>query len=113
MEEEVTIDAKLRGNWTRFVNHSCKVNTTFARRRIGTTRIMAIGAKQDIVPNTELTIHYGDEYFESRTCLCGAENCMEVKKRDEEWQRAGSAVSATGGLVEQPNKVMPARKDMA
>ena len=112
MEEEVTIDAKLRGNWTRFVNHSCKANTTFARRRIGATRIMAIRAIQDIAPNTELTIHYGDEYFESRTCLCGAESCVEVKKRDEKRQKEKAAVSVAGGLVEQSNEVVPAKKDM-
>jgi hypothetical protein len=112
VEEEVTVDAKLSGNWTRFVNHSCKANTTFARRRIGAMRIMAVRAKQDIATDTELTIHYGDEYFESRTCLCGAENCVEVRKREEKRQKEISAVSATGGLVEQTDEVMPGKKDM-
>ena len=112
VEEEVTIDAKLRGNWTRFINHSCKANTTFARRRIGATRIMAVRAKQDIAPDTELTIHYGDEYFEDRTCLCGVENCLEVKKREEKKQKADSAVSAAGGLVEQTDEDVSGKKDM-
>ena len=38
---------------------------------------------------------------------------MEVKKREEKkGQKAESAVSAAGGLVEQTDEVVPCKKDM-
>jgi hypothetical protein len=77
-EEEVTIEAQVHGNWTRFINHSCEPNTIFATRRVGQTRIMAVKAFKDITAGEELTIHYGETYFETRTCLCGAADCVEV-----------------------------------
>lgn len=48
VEEEISIDARRTGNWTRFINHSCDSHTEFALYRVGTTRIMAIKAVKDV-----------------------------------------------------------------
>lgn len=80
-EEVVIVDAGACGNWTRFINHSCSSNTAFKALRKGATIIMAIKAKRDIAPNVELTLDYGDVYFERKTCLCGAVDCVEKKKK--------------------------------
>ncbi|KAF2993973.1 hypothetical protein E8E13_000958 [Curvularia kusanoi] len=85
--EEVTIDAKKYGNWTRFINHSCKPNTAFAAARIGSTRIMVIKALQNVDANTELTISYGEGYFRKVVCLCGAEDCLQKKKDENKRKR--------------------------
>ena len=84
--EEATIEAEKVGNWTRFINHSCDANTTFANRCVGSIRIMAVKSKCSIAAGEELTIHYGDTYFGSRTCRCGAVNCLEENKGKDESQ---------------------------
>jgi SET domain-containing protein len=75
-EKEVTIDAQVRGNWTRFISHSCIPNTIFATRRVGQMRMIF----KDIAVGEEVTIHYGQSYFDVRTCHCGTPNCLEVAK---------------------------------
>ncbi|KAF2789609.1 SET domain-containing protein [Melanomma pulvis-pyrius CBS 109.77] len=82
-EETVFIDASIKGNWTRFINHSCEAYATFCVRRVGNVRIMVVEAVKDIPANTELTIDYGPEYYgmsTSRICQCGAQSCVGVKK---------------------------------
>lgn len=82
-EETILIDASMKGNWTRFINHSCDAYATFCVRRVGNVRIMAVEAVKDIPANVELTIDYGPEYYgmnTSKICQCGAQSCVGVKK---------------------------------
>lgn len=106
LEEEVTIDARDFGNWTRFINHSCDAYTDFAAYRVGPIRITAVEARKDIPTNVELTISYGSDYFQGRTCLCGAANCLETKK----WvKKAVDLIKGPRGVDE----VEPLEKSMA
>lgn len=93
-EETVMVDASKRGNWTRFINHSCKAHCEFRLRRVGKIRIMAIQAVRNVPAGVELTVNYGPYYFGPRTrktCFCGESNCVSRyrKKRRGESRSAG------------------------
>ena len=81
----VMIDASTKGNWTRFINHSCDHYTEFRMRRVGHMRIMAVEAVKDIPAEVELTVSYGEDYYGPNTkkhCYCGTARCVSCV-RDE------------------------------
>ncbi|KAF2254132.1 SET domain-containing protein [Trematosphaeria pertusa] len=83
-EATVFIDGATRGNWTRFINHSCDAYAVFRVRRVGNIRIMGVEAVKDVPEGVELTVNYGDEYYGLQTkkiCCCGAENCVGKGRR--------------------------------
>ncbi len=67
-----TIDAEGEENTARYINHSCEPN---ADAETHDDRIL-ISASRDIKPGEEITIDYGDEYFDEYIkpdgCKCGA-----------------------------------------
>jgi len=71
------IDAGLKGNQARFMNHSCDPNADTQKWIVnGDTRV-GLFANKDIPDGTELTFNYEFEALgdEKRKCLCGAGNC--------------------------------------
>ncbi|KAF2866576.1 hypothetical protein BDV95DRAFT_611636 [Massariosphaeria phaeospora] len=75
----VYIDAAAKGNWTRFINHSCDPYASYRMRRVGNMRIMTVEAVRDVPADVELTVSYGYDYYGIGTvkvCRCGAENCI-------------------------------------
>ncbi|CBY00615.1 hypothetical protein IAQ61_011526 [Plenodomus lingam] len=68
------------GNFTRFINHSCKANaqtTTFTW--LDTQRIVLVS--KGIEAGSEITLDYGDKYWAGldKTCLCG-ESCCRYRR---------------------------------
>ena len=67
-----TIDGSSRRNLGRYINHSCRPNAD-AVLRAG--RIVFV-ALRDIAPDEEITLDYGEDYFElfikPSGCLCAA-----------------------------------------
>ena len=87
------ISAKKVGNWTGFINHSCKASTTFEQVVVGDrVRIMVV-ARREIGWGEEVTVNYGDVYWnEGRRCMCGEEGCCsrkweEKKEEGEAWKK--------------------------
>lgn len=79
----VFIDGERKGNWTRFINHSCAADCVFRIMRVGSTRIMAVEATRDVPKGTELSVDYGQEYYGLTTqkiCACGAPECVSRKR---------------------------------
>ncbi|KAL9637234.1 MAG: hypothetical protein Q9164_002320 [Protoblastenia rupestris] len=74
-EAIATICAKNYGNWTRFINHSCKASAYFSAKIIGQKHRVMIVAERDIEAFEELTVDYGMDYWRSRQCFCGEEGC--------------------------------------
>ena len=74
-----TLSPKIHGNWTRFMNHSCKPGTRFVQHVIGNRiRVMVVAVK-DIAWGEEVTVHYGWAYWSmGKMCLCGEDNCVSV-----------------------------------
>ncbi|KAL4117091.1 hypothetical protein PRIC2_012541 [Phytophthora ramorum] len=76
----VYIDARNKGSFTRFVNHSCEPNCKTEKWTVkGETRIAVI-ALQDIDVGEELTFDYQWKALGSRQikCFCGAPSCKGV-----------------------------------
>ena len=69
------LDARERGNWTRYMNHSCRPAAVFVAVAIGRKRHVAVRAMRDIRMFEEITVDYGDQYFGGlgRVCKCGEE----------------------------------------
>ncbi|KLJ10672.1 hypothetical protein EMPG_13946 [Blastomyces silverae] len=64
------------GNFTRFVNHSCRPNCQFQRFYwLGIERIIIVS--RGVAADTELTVDYSNHYWEQldKKCLCGEACC--------------------------------------
>lgn len=89
---EFYIDASASGNWTRFLNHSCEPNCSFARAlRCGHTRVTYVRTKRHIRAGEQLLVDYGRDYFESTDCKCGSKDCRSKisrgkRKREDEFE---------------------------
>ena len=70
------LDAYECGNLTRFINHSCDYNTLFQHWKRNGIPVIKVVSTRPISKGEELTIDYGDAFFESgMQCVCGAVNC--------------------------------------
>jgi RNase H-fold protein (predicted Holliday junction resolvase) len=71
------IDATLRGNIARFINHSCDPNCETQKWWVKGETCIGIFAKKDIPKGTELTFDYQFERLgvAKQKCLCGSVNC--------------------------------------
>lgn len=78
------ISAKQHGNWTRYLNHSCKPSTTFLKMTVGKRTIMAVQAVRDIDIFEEITVDYGTGYWKNRKCLCREPGCCSQAATEEE-----------------------------
>jgi ATP-dependent RNA helicase DDX49/DBP8 len=71
-----------QGNYTRFVNHSCKANAQFQRFNwLDTQRIVLVS--KGIDAGTEITMDYSDRYWSGldKKCLYG-ESCCRYKRTE-------------------------------
>lgn len=71
------IDARERGNFSRFINHSCEPNCILVPKIVaGFTRIAIISIK-DIEPGEFFSFDYHFETGQAEcfACRCGANNC--------------------------------------
>ena len=71
------IDPAVYGNWTRYINHSCDPNTNFVQVNVGQRHLTLIQAVREIAFAEDITVYYGDEYFDNKNfrCRCGEATC--------------------------------------
>ncbi|MBN3318242.1 NSD2 methyltransferase, partial [Atractosteus spatula] len=77
IDKDRIIDAGLKGNYSRFMNHSCQPNCETQKWTVnGDTRV-GLFAVCDIPAGTELTFNYNLDCLgnEKTVCRCGAPNC--------------------------------------
>jgi SET domain-containing protein len=76
-----TIDGSSRRNLGRYVNHSCEPNAEAVMRK----RKIVFVAARTIKPGEEVTVDYGEEYFEHffKTAGCRCAACTKKRKRDK------------------------------
>lgn len=92
--ETVLINAFQRGNWTRFINHSCKPNCGRFKvaMNCGSMMVYYVRTEKAIAIGEELSVDYGREYFREDNgrgraliigsgCLCGRSGCHSKKRR--------------------------------
>ena len=78
LDDDYVVDATVKGNCARFINHSCAPNCSCKMIEDETRQkhIMII-AKRDILPGEEITYDYQFAVeSEKLACLCGAPNCL-------------------------------------
>lgn len=68
-----------RGNWVRFINHSCESSTQFIHANVGKRVTVLVQAMRDISIFEEITVNYGEQYWNGRQCLCGSPICVSRK----------------------------------
>ena len=78
------ISAKRYGNWTRFINHSCDASARFHTVRVGERYRVVVKSVREVGLFEELTVDYGEAYWNGRRCQCGAEGCCEREKGSAE-----------------------------
>ncbi|KAH7088464.1 hypothetical protein FB567DRAFT_620856 [Paraphoma chrysanthemicola] len=81
------IDSLRAGNWTRFINHSCRPNTQFELVRVGREVRVCVHVVRNIEAGEEVTIGYGKTYWGTMAesgifCGCGEKRCR-FKRKDE------------------------------
>jgi hypothetical protein len=78
LDDDHVVDATVKGNCARFINHSCQANCAckMIEDENRKKHIMII-AKRDIAPGEEITYDYQFAVeSEKLACLCGAPNCL-------------------------------------
>jgi len=78
------IDATHKGNYSRFINHSCDPNLVthpyLYKHHFKELHGITFFAKYDIKAGDELTLDYGMDILQADTCYCGSPNCRKVFK---------------------------------
>ena len=74
------IDSTIKGNWARFINHSCEPNCAAEKWLVNGEYRMGFFAKRDLNPGEEINIDYRFETFGTtdlvnEKCYCGAKTC--------------------------------------
>jgi len=84
--DNILVDARPKGNHTRYMNHSCDPNCFTQKWSVkGSTRI-GIMALRDIEPDEELTFDYNLDNtnpFGQDNCRCGSDNCVARLNQDD------------------------------
>lgn len=73
VRDQCIIDAEQSGNWTRFINSSCRPNLRCSGDSIGKRHAVVFQALKDIGPEEELTFNYGPNYFRNAGFLCACD----------------------------------------
>ncbi|KAL8713826.1 MAG: hypothetical protein Q9225_006690 [Loekoesia sp. 1 TL-2023] len=95
----VLIDAQVYGNWTRYINASCKPSLKFVPAIVGTRYRMMVVTTRDINIFEELTIGYGDDYWlESDTRMC---ECNELHCRYADFESKEKIRMITGAYADR------------
>ena len=93
------VDSTWRGNWTRYINHSCDPNTQFQSYNVGMRTEILVEAVRDIEFGEEITVHYSDDYFLSQNfaCKCGVKTC----KMWDEKNKVGNQVTLANAIAQR------------
>eukprot|EP00937_MAST-01D_sp_MAST-1D-sp2_P006257 g6257.t1 len=86
VQQDIVIDARRKGNLSRFTNHSCRPNMEIQKWSVNGCLRLGLFALRDIPEGEELTIDYRFTHFtaERWKCLCGEPECAG-------WMDASSA----------------------
>uniref|UniRef100_A0A1I8EPJ7 Histone-lysine N-methyltransferase n=1 Tax=Wuchereria bancrofti TaxID=6293 RepID=A0A1I8EPJ7_WUCBA len=104
------IDAKFKGNVSRFINHSCEANLVTLRvvwdANIRHLPHICFYAKRDIQQGEELTIDYGNQWWDVKLrnfpCQCGSKSCKYTSMIREELLRNGFITTEENKQLEEP-----------
>lgn len=105
------IDPAVRGNWTRFLNHSCDPNAAFRDLNLGQRKLILVEARRPIAFGDFVTVNYGNAYFRDNAafaCACQMASCLQWnlawngRVRDPNHPRTGWLDAPNGNPITQP-----------
>ena len=79
IDEETVIDGSARSNLARYINHSCRPN---CETEVEGKRVF-VYAKKNIKAGRELTINYGQQYFNDFITEEGCQCAYHLSKRGQ------------------------------
>ncbi|KAF0687357.1 Aste57867_20880 [Aphanomyces stellatus] len=96
----VYIDARNRGGFTRFVNHSCNPNCKAEKWTVGGETRLLVFALRDLAPGIEITFDYQWTVLGRQRikCFCGEETCKGFIGDEVE----GKTLEAPQGIFKDP-----------
>ncbi|XP_075992665.1 SET domain containing 2 isoform X2 [Anticarsia gemmatalis] len=106
LKGDTVIDATLKGNISRFINHSCDPNAETQKWTVNGELRIGFFSKRDIVAGEELTFDYQFQRFGkvAQRCYCGASNCRgwiggepDSEDEDDEEEDEDVSTSKSGG----------------
>mmetsp|Transcript_26278 Transcript_26278/g.64917 ORF Transcript_26278/g.64917 Transcript_26278/m.64917 type:complete len:1013 (+) Transcript_26278:112-3150(+) len=120
------IDARRKGNASRFINHSCDPNVVVQKWYVNSEPRLAMFALRDICAREELTYDYNVLWTgrAGQRCYCGASNCTgqlsavsaraarKGKGKPKRKRRRSSMDTKTRAQQEQPCKTCGAADDV-
>ncbi|KAK0549841.1 histone methyltransferase set1 [Tilletia horrida] len=81
VDDELVVDATMKGNIARLMNHCCTPNCTAKILTVNGEKRIALFAKSTILKGQELTYDYkfqsSGEDADQISCLCGSANCRK------------------------------------
>uniref|UniRef100_A0A1B0CJ95 [histone H3]-lysine(36) N-trimethyltransferase n=2 Tax=Lutzomyia longipalpis TaxID=7200 RepID=A0A1B0CJ95_LUTLO len=77
LRSDAIIDATIKGNISRYINHSCDPNAETQKWTVNGELRVGFFATRDIAPGEEITFDYQYQRYgkEAQRCYCEAENC--------------------------------------
>lgn len=76
LDENHIVDATVKGNESRFINHSCDPNCDARTVNINNEYRIIFFANRDINAGEEITYDYKFQYEDKElVCLCGSDKC--------------------------------------
>uniref|UniRef100_A0A1B0DK39 [histone H3]-lysine(36) N-trimethyltransferase n=1 Tax=Phlebotomus papatasi TaxID=29031 RepID=A0A1B0DK39_PHLPP len=77
LRSDAVIDATIKGNISRFINHSCDPNAETQKWTVNGELRIGFFATRTIAPGEEITFDYQYQRYgkEAQKCFCEAENC--------------------------------------
>ncbi|PZC81229.1 hypothetical protein B5X24_HaOG213330 [Helicoverpa armigera] len=107
LKGDTVIDATLKGNISRFINHSCDPNAETQKWTVNGELRIGFFSKRDIVAGEELTFDYQFQRFGkvAQRCYCGADNCRgwiggEPDSDDEDDEEEEDVSTSKSGTTE-------------
>ncbi|XP_063376653.1 probable histone-lysine N-methyltransferase CG1716 [Cydia fagiglandana] len=102
LKGDTVIDATMKGNISRFINHSCDPNAETQKWTVNGELRIGFFSKRDIAVGEEITFDYQFKRFgkEAQRCYCGADACRgwigaEPDSDDEDEEEEEDDVSTT------------------
>lgn len=77
-ENAMYIDPGIQGNWTRYINHSCRPKTNFMMYSCGEKILTCVTVRNRAIEfGEEITVSYGRDYFvgQKLACRCAEDVC--------------------------------------
>ncbi|XP_059608601.1 probable histone-lysine N-methyltransferase CG1716 isoform X2 [Phlebotomus argentipes] len=117
LRSDAVIDATVKGNISRFINHSCDPNAETQKWTVNGELRIGFFATRSIAPGEEITFDYQYQRYgkEAQKCFCEADNCRgwigeepdstDEEEDEEDADDEGSEAEGSAGEADEAEKM--------